>query len=35
MLGALQRQAALDLVLIPLTQSDEYIIAREGRHVRP
>ena len=29
-LAALQRQAALDLVLIPLTQSDEHIIAREG-----
>jgi peptide/nickel transport system substrate-binding protein len=29
-LGALQRQAALDLVLIPLTQSDEYVVAREG-----
>lgn len=29
-LGAMQRQAALDLVLIPLTQSDEYIVAREG-----
>ena len=29
-LAALQRQAALDLVLVPLTQSDEHIIAREG-----
>ncbi len=29
-LGALQRQAAVDLVLIPLTQSDEYVVAREG-----
>ena len=29
-LGALQRQAALDLVLIPLTQSDEYVVARQG-----
>jgi peptide/nickel transport system substrate-binding protein len=32
-LGALQRQAALDLVLIPLTQSDEYVMAREGASV--
>jgi peptide/nickel transport system substrate-binding protein len=29
-LGALQRQAAIDLVLLPLTQSDEYIVARQG-----
>ncbi len=30
MLGGLQKQAAVDLVLLPLTQSDEYIFAREG-----
>lgn len=29
-LGALQRQAAIDLTLLPLTQSDEYTFAREG-----
>ncbi len=29
-LSALQRQAAIDLVLLPLTQSDEYIFVREG-----
>ena len=32
-LGALQKQAAVDLVLLPLTQSDEYIFAREGTSV--
>lgn len=29
-LGAIQKQAAVDLVLLPLTQSDEYIFAGEG-----
>lgn len=29
-LGAIQKQAAIDLVLLPLTQSDEYIFARQG-----
>ena len=29
-LGAIQKQAAIDLVLLPVTQSDEYIFAREG-----
>lgn len=32
-LGALQRQSAIDLVLLPLTQGDEYTFAREGASV--
>jgi peptide/nickel transport system substrate-binding protein len=30
LLGALQKQAALDCVLLPISQSDEYLFARSG-----
>jgi peptide/nickel transport system substrate-binding protein len=33
LLGTLQRQAALDQTVVPITQSDEYVYARAGVHV--
>jgi peptide/nickel transport system substrate-binding protein len=30
LLGALQKQAAVDCVLLPISQSDEYVLARSG-----
>ena len=30
LLGALQKQAAVDCVLLPISQSDEYLLARSG-----
>jgi peptide/nickel transport system substrate-binding protein len=35
LLGTLQKQAATDLVILPLTQSDEYVYVRQGAEMTP